>query len=216
MIPNRIIRDVSILVVVSLGAWAIYQTLSMFGGWNSPKLSTEGLSPERVSGDQAFLSNRWSEAIEPYRTLIEADEFNSTAWFRLGEACWRQFLSVDDGRTLFENKDSGDTSSGEPSELESLLVEARAAYEQARTYAQFRNESQVRLAEIHVRLGENEEALLLLRESLTSGYITSELKRSQLLSRLREFDRREFDRLEAIETQNINQRKRGESRGVAL
>lgn len=216
MIYNRIIRDMLILGVVALGAWAIYQTVSMFEVWNSPKLSTEGLSSERIIGDQAFISNRWSEAIEPYRKLVEADEFNATAWYRLGEACWRQFLNIDDGRILFENNDAVEVNARDLSEPESLLAEARSAFEQSRTFAQFRNESQVRLAEIHVRLGDNKEALLLLGKSLAAGYVTTGLNRSRFISRLREFDQKEFERLQELERQNLEQRRRGEPRGVSL
>lgn len=214
---NRLARDFAILVILSGGIWAAYQTWTMLGGNNDNNAVGEAFSPDRVAADRAFSANRWADAIEPYQRLVQDDPFNAAAWFRLGESNWRY------GQILLEDLKRAESSETDAAQLEektrqidAIITQAREAFEQARTFLQFRNEAQMRLAEIAATRGDYDQAFQLLRATIGVGHATVGIDRNRFLLKLDDVDPTEFRNLVRLERENLERRRRSGQRNVSL
>ncbi len=214
---SRLVRDFAILVILSVGIWAAYQTWSMFGGTSDYGAVSQAFSPDRVAADFAFSANRWAEAIEPYQRLTQDDPFNAAAWYRLGEANWRY------GQILLEELKRIESSETDAAQLEeksrqvdAVIAQACEAYEQARSFLQFRNDAQMKLAEIATWRGDYDLAFQLLRKTIGVGHATVGIDRNRFLLQLDEINPTEFRTLVRLERENLERRRRSGQRNVAL
>ncbi len=211
---SKIGRDLLILLVAGFVLWGIYQTVSIFNSWNIEKLGDTAVSDTRRISDEAFLSNRWPDAIAPYQKLVQEDPFNGTAWFRLGFANWKYVQKVASQLATENSKSEPDAKNVERLEADIQIHQEAAvvAFEKAMTFSMFRNSARRTLAEIYAFKQDTNKAFEVLSAAIDDGYCSrSGIERDESLAILRTMDDRRFQELVRKEKTNLESFKfRGE------
>lgn len=206
---SKLLRDLLALIIVAIGALAIWQIVHLMGSKGAALDESSSFSNTRKEADQAYRDSNWPVAVEKYQMLVEEDPFNGDAWFRIGASSifWLERLknpATSDNETQ-ETAQEPITVNRE--ESEKLVETALGAFTKARDFAFFRNESRLQIALIHVRQGETDRALKELREAVDDGFHTrSTLARNPLLFELK--DNEAFQEILGIERLNINSMSR--------
>jgi tetratricopeptide (TPR) repeat protein len=204
---SKIGRDLAILLVAGFVLWGIYQTVSIFSASNVDELGQTAVSETRKRSDEAFLSNRWEDAIEPYQKLVNEDPFNGTAWFRLGFANWKHVQKLASRLATEESKASPDANSVQQltAQIENHQGVAIAAFEKAMTFSLFRNSARRTLAEIYAFKQDTDKAFEILTAAIDDGYCSrSGIINDDSLSLLRTMDDPRFQELVRKEKANLD------------
>ena len=172
---TRLIRDLGILVLFCIGFFLVTRAINLLGEERQETVQVE-FSEARRMADRQITRKDFQSAIGFLTKLTDEDEFNSHAWFRLGN-CYTSLYERSKKPSLADPTPYSEESR---SRQKQLAAQAIAAYMHIVDYPRYRIPAIQRAAAVHI-LEEDNDAALDVLEMITE--FKSEVQNPYFLTR---------------------------------
>ncbi len=159
---KRLIRDFGILGLFCVGFFLVTRAINLLGEENLEPVQVE-FSETRRMADRQFTRKDYRSAIRFLSKLTNEDEFNSHAWYKLGDC----YASLYDQSKRPSLADPTPYSEDNQKKQKELADKAIAAYSHVIDYPRYRSPAMIRIAAIHTLERNNDAALDILEQLLS-------------------------------------------------
>ncbi len=161
-----------LLLVFCASFYGLIRAVDLFGNESSGQTEATEYSPARLSVDEALSEERWADAVGPLGEMLEADPFDGTAWYRLGNChynLWRIYSYS--WKALKDRGEDAERIEDFKQLANDHLYLAIDPLERAVDFASKRNAARIRLAGVLANVGRKDEACRLIKARLDARFI---------------------------------------------